>query len=584
MDILKEISLIKENYESGSIDIVDGLSFSQYDTLRRIEFYTNSRYLNGNTDDRGRLKPFYNIINFRINVATRATDFDTKDFDVYTDNPKHYIKSMMFSKEMRAWMKRVNFAKTLNEFGVTRAKYGGVLIKRVKRNGELHIEIPQWKNLITDTVDIKKGVKAERHYMTPVQLETKLDVWDNLREEWDLVEKTFKKTYGKTWSSADRVCVLEVEGEFSNEYIGETGEGYSLQQHFVLLDEEDAPVACLHSEKKTTSDYRYLAWQERPGAALGIGVGEDGFEAQMAVNDSILKEQDIMEIAARTTFWTDSETIENNILSDVETGDILKVKRGETMQVLNTTPSSLPQLDNSRQKWDEQYSRTTSTFEAITGETMPSGTPFRAIAIQNQESTAMFAYRMEEAGIFWREVFKDWIIPHLKSKLTKEHILASDYSIEELMMIDEAFSTEAANRKVIERAIAGKVTNKEEYEQLLEAEKLLLKQNKTKRFIAIPKDYFKDLEAELDINITGEQLNKSVKFENINNLIMTISNTFNPQTGTFTALEDPTISGLLMEAVELMDLNFSPAMFARKAKEPEQVAPQPMPPIEEPVA
>ena len=169
MDILKEISLIKENYEGGSIDIVDGLSFSQYDTLRQIEFYTNSRYLNGNTDDRNRIKPFYNIINFRINVATRATDFDTKDFDVYTDNPQHYIKSMMFSKEMKAWMKRVNFAKTLNEFGVTRAKYGGVLIKRVKRNGELYIEIPQWKNLITDTVDIKNGVKAERHYMTPVQ-------------------------------------------------------------------------------------------------------------------------------------------------------------------------------------------------------------------------------------------------------------------------------------------------------------------------------------------------------------------------------------------------------------------------------
>jgi len=583
MDILKEISLIKENYEGGTIDIINGLSFSQYDTLRRVEFYTNSRYLNGNIDDRNRIKPFYNIINFRINVATRATDFDTKDFDVYTDNPNHYIKSMMFSKEMKAWMKRVNFAKTLNEFGVTRAKYGGVLIKRVKRGGELYIEIPQWKNLITDTVDIKTGVKAERHYMTPVQLETKLDVWNYLREEWDLVQKVFKKTYGKTWSSADRVCVLEVEGEFSNEYVGDEGEGFSLQQHYILLDEDDTPIACLHSEKKTTSDYRYLAWQERPGAALGIGVAEDGFEAQMAVNDSILKEQDIMEIAARTTFWTDSETIENNILNDMETGDIVKVKRGETMQVLNSTPSSLPQLTEMRQKWDEQYSRATSTFEAITGETMPSGTPFRAIAIQNQESTAMFAYRMEEAGIFWREVFRDWIIPHLKSKLTKEHILASDYSIEELMMIDEAFATESANRKVIEQAIAGKVTNKEEYEQLLEAEKLLLKQNKTKRFIAIPKDYFKDLEAELDINITGEQLNKSVKFENINNLIMTISNSFNPQTGTFAALEDPTISGLLMEAVELMDLNFSPAMFARKVKEPEQIAPTPMP-EEQPVA
>jgi len=142
-----------------------------------------------------------------------------------------------------------------------------------------------------------------------------------------------------------------------------------------------------------------------------------------------MKEQNIMEIAARTVFWTDSETVENNVLQDMETGDILRVKQGETMQVLNSTPSSLPQLDNIRAKWDEQYSRATSTFEAVTGETMPSGTPFRALAIQNQESTAMFQYRMEEAGIFWRMIFTDWIVPHLKSKLSREHILASDYTV-----------------------------------------------------------------------------------------------------------------------------------------------------------
>ena len=587
MDILKEIAQIKENYEGGTIDIVDGLSYSQYQTLRKVEFYTNSRYLNGNTDLRNRVKPFYNIINFRINVAVRATDFDTKDFDVYSENPKHYIKSMMFKKEMKNWMKRTNFAQVLNEFGQVRPKYGGVIVKRVKKDGELHIQIPEWKNVITDPVDIEEGVIAERHYMSPVQIQRKMGVWDYVNDEWDKIEKVFKKQHGKNYSTADRVCVLEVEGEFEEEYVtgNENDENYCLQRHFILLDQEDKPTACLHSEKKTQRDYRYLPWQKASGRALGIGVAEDGFEAQYAVNDSVLKEMDIMEIASRTTFWTDSDTIENNMLEDLQTGDILKVKPGETMQVLNTTPSSLPQLDNIREKWDEQYSRATSTFEAVTGETMPSGTPFRAIAIQNQESTALFAYRMEEAGIFWRQIFSDWIVPHLKGKLTREHILTSDFTADELQTIDQALATDAANKKVIEKAIAGKVTTKEEYDQMVDAERELLKVNKNIRFISIPKDYFKDLEAQIDINITGEQINKGAMFESINNLMVTVSNSFNPNTGTFAVLEDPVLSKMFARAVEMANIGISPAELVGKKQTPtmqsQQQMVQPQQPVQE---
>ena len=584
MEILREVQRIKENYEKGTVDIIDGLPYSMYQTLRRIEFYTNSRYLNGNTDNRNRVKPFYNITNFRINVAVRATDIDTKDFTVFSDNPKHYVKSMLFSKEMKNWMKRVSFAKTLNDFGYTRAKYGGVLIKRVRRGGELHIQIPEWKNIVTDSIDIINGVKGERHYMTKVQFQSKMDAWNNLADNLDLVEKTMKKTHGKNYSSSDRVCVLEIEGEFENEYVNETNEGYCLQKHFILLDQDDNAVACLHSEKKTTSDYKYLAWFEASGRGLGIGIAEDSFEAQVAINDSILKESDIMEIASRTLFWTDSASVENNLLTDVESGQLLKVLPGEQFQVLNSTPNSLPQLDNIRVKWDEQVSRATSTFEAVTGETMPSGTPFRSLAVQNQEGMGLFSYRMEEAGIFWRGVFADWIVPHLKGKLTRAHVLTSDFTTEELQVIDEAVSTERANRKVIDRALQGKVTNIEDYQVLLESEKELMRVTKGIRFIDIPDDYFKDLEAQIDINITGEQLNKGVMFETINNMLVTITQSFNPNTGTFSVLEDPILSKIFGKAVEMTGIGISPAeLIPHKATQPQATQPT-EPLIQEPAS
>lgn len=580
MELLKEAQRIKETYESGTVDILPGLPFSMYETLRRIEFYTNSRYLNGNTDSRNRIKPFYNITNFRVNVATRATDLNTKDFVVYSENPKHYVKSMLFGKEMQRWMKAVNFAKTLNDFGHTRAKYGGVLIKRVVRNGELYIQIPEWKNIITDAVDIKAGVKGERHWMTPVQFQTKEGVWSNMDEAWDLINKTFNKSHGKNYSSSDRICVLELEGEFDNSYIDETKEGYSLQKHFILLDHDDNPVIVLHSEKKTSSDYKYLPWLEASGRGLGIGIAEDSFEAQTAINDTILKEVDIMEIAARTLYWSDSKSVEDNLLSDVESGQVIKVNTGETMQVLNSTPNSLPQLDNIRNKWDEQVSRATSTFEAVTGETMPSATPFRALAVQNQEGKELFTYRIQEAGIFWREVFADWIVPHNKRKLSRGHILTSDFTTEELLAIDEAVATEKANDKVIQRAIEGKVTNKDEYEQLLSAEKELLKTTKATRFIDIPDDFFKDLEAQIDVNITGEHLNKGVLFETINNMLVTITQSFNPQTGTFAILEDPTLSKIFGKAVELSGVGISPTeLMGRKPAKEEMTMPRDINPL-----
>jgi hypothetical protein len=211
---------------------------------------------------------------------------------------------------------------------------------------------------------------------------------------------------------------------------------------------------------------------------------------------------------------------------------------------------------------------------------MPSGTPFRALAIQNQESTAMFQYRMEEAGIFWRQVFSEWIVPHLKSKLTREHILAGDFTADELQVIDEALATDAANKKVIERAIRGEVTYKEDYDKLLELEREMLKTNKSTRFISIPKDYFKDLEAQIDINITGEQINKGVMFESINNILTTVTNSFNPNTGTFAVLEDPVLSKLFARAVEMADVGISPAeLIPRKAQASQPMMQAPQPPV-----
>jgi hypothetical protein len=54
----------RDNYRSQTIEITDGYEFSQYQTLRTIELYHNSKFTTGGKDSLGREEPLYNIIKF----------------------------------------------------------------------------------------------------------------------------------------------------------------------------------------------------------------------------------------------------------------------------------------------------------------------------------------------------------------------------------------------------------------------------------------------------------------------------------------------------------------------------------------
>src|SRR4051794_38819938 len=75
----------RDEYRSNTVTITEGYEFSQYETLRTIELYHNSKFTSGPKDSLGREKPFYNITKFRVNVAVRATDLDTKDVQIQAD-------------------------------------------------------------------------------------------------------------------------------------------------------------------------------------------------------------------------------------------------------------------------------------------------------------------------------------------------------------------------------------------------------------------------------------------------------------------------------------------------------------------
>lgn len=549
MDIPKEAKLLTKqlvkSYEEDKIEIVEGLLYSQYETLRRIEFYWNSKYTSGQTDELGRVKPFYNISKFRVNVATRATDLDIKDVKVTSDDPDDRVRSLVFNKEIYNWMKGVNFGRTLNIAGQTRAKYGGVLVKKVEKDGDLDIQVVEWKNVITDQVDIIGGTIIEKHYMSPVELANKRDVWSN-------VEEAIKKCSGKDENKTNKIVVYEVHGEFPETYSPdyENGDPYTFRKMMFILAGNEANIPLYYEEEKELP-YKYLAWDKISGRGLGAGIVEDGFEAQQWTNDAIIAEKNVMDLSGKIFIKTNSENLGSNIHTDADSGQIFQLEDGEDANVLQLMPNSLPQFQNLVEKWNTQYERQTNTFDSVSGETLPSNTPLGSVAIQTAQASSFFDYRREEAGIFWREVFNDWILPNIAKRINREHILASDYSPEELDLIQKAFSKTMANRKVEELMKQGKPMMKTDYATLIETLSNMIAENGNTQFLEVPKGYFTDFKPKITIDLTGESKNKQENLTSLFNVLTQIAS--NPA-----LLQDPNLMQIFNQMLELSNIRFTP--------------------------
>ena len=576
---------------------MDGLTFSQWKTIRMCEFYSNSRYLGsqssvtsngilldgGNKDELGRDAPFYNIVNYRVTIAKVATDLDVKDMDITSDDPKHYVKTMLLRKELYKWMKESNFSQFLNRFGYTRAKYGGALVKKHEYNDgegdELEIEVVQWKNAITDQINIADNPIIERHYMTFAEILKKKDTWDNVEEVLQANSniKTAKK-YGQKEIS-NRICVYEIKGEFPKSYLldakdkdhkDEDEYEYTLQEYYIA--DVYGKNYVLYADDLKESPYKYKSWEEMEGRGLGRGVIEDSEEAQVWINDAVKNEKNAMDLAGKVVLKTTSKKIGNNIL-EIDNGKIFEIEEGKEFDVMNLTPSALGEFQVQINKWKEQADGATSSYDANTGEQPPSGTPYSQTALLNQIASKPFDYRREEAGIFITEIMNDWVIPFTIKKLKKKHILMSDFDQDELDLIDEDFQNHRANEKVRENLKQGKYTSPEEYQAYKDMEKLV----GSKRYLEMPDKYFDDIECYITINPTGELKNKQAILQSLDHIIGQYIQSFNPATGQYGVTNDPYLKKLFDTAIELAGTGVSPASLGKGSQQTGAMAQNTMP-------
>lgn len=538
---------IETNYIGGqSTTISKYVQWDMLETLNTIDAYLNSKHTSGEFDSQGREKPFFNICTAAVNIWYRATDIDTKNIRFKATKTKDTIDAFLASIYLRDWMNKENFGAFLNEWGRVLCRYGSASSKFIENDKGLSAIVTPWNRLIVDQVEYDNNIKIEVLELTEAQLKKrkgynkeivkKLCETIRTRETVDKVKKDNKNYYIKLY---------EVHGELPLSYLTGNeidGEEDVQQMHVVTFlakkdksDEYDSFTLISGREAKEPNSIAHLIQED--GRTLGIGAVEHLFQAQWMMNHTVKAIKDNLDLASKLIFQTSDGTfVGQNTLSSIENGDIVVHANNQPLTQLANNSNNVPSLQSFGTMWKQLSNEIVGISESMLGITAPSGTAWRQVDALLQESHSLFELMVENKGIALKNLLKTYVLPYIKKKMNNSKEITAILEAHEITKIDGMYvkneATKRANKDLMKSILENKMPTPADQAILMSAHSSglqdSLSQQGNQRFFAPSeidwKEQFKDLEDELEIDITGESEDTKDVLTTLNTALQVVMN------------------------------------------------------------
>lgn len=554
---------------------MDNFKFNQYKVLRKIHLYLNNEFESGPYDSQGNPKYFYNLCNFRNDQATKNIDMDSKDVEITGKSETDFAKSFFLRAEWEQFVKKEQLGKMLNQLSEDLPRYGSVVWKRMKVDGKIKLYDVDLRNLINDPTAfcLKDSPVVERHTMSAVDMRA-MTAWDQTEVEKFLRSTTgtpvqpFMENTGQSiplaYSVVDMIpefAVYEIWGWLPEHLLPQSimqgAEPKPNGLRYVMaiasgIEQGGSPT--LFYAKEVSQDlfpYAELHYRRVKGRWLGQGNVERLFPLQVRANELINRYYRSLRLGTIHLYQTRDRLVVRNVLTDAEDGDIIETKSEITP--IETSLRAFPQLQSELQTIEGQADRECNTFEVVTGETLPTNTPFRLGALQGQNAAKLYNFIRQNIGLFLEYVVNEWLLPDFAKGLSEEHILEILGSVDEVEKFDQALMTshlyEAYKKYVLANGNLPSPTEMDVFKGTV------LEQIKnSKRTSMIPKGYFEDQDYHIVVNTVNENHNKPAILESLANVFQIIAT--NPQ-----ALQDPRVNMVFNKILEESHA-MSPALLA----------------------
>jgi len=233
--------------------------------------------------------------------------------------------------------------------------------------------------------------------------------------------------------------------------------------------------------------------------------------------------KDTLDIVSKLIMQTsDARYVGRNVLNAVETGDIfIHDVNMPLTRVANDKPD-ITALQNFGSMWRGLGQEITSTPEALRGMTPVSGTPLGTTEIVTSQGIGIHEYRQGKIAEFWQEIYRDWVLPHMRDEINKGSKWLDDLTLAELQDVAEKVSTKETNDRIKQAILSGKMVTPEEQALMQEVVKETFMKGGEKRFLEAFKDEFADLPMDVEISIKNKQKNLADVVNKLNSVFRTL--------------------------------------------------------------
>lgn len=531
MDIFQIIKKQEDNLLHGkAIKIGKYADHNHTEKISTISAYLNNQHISGKTDSKGREKPFLTLgLQFAYNWY-KLTDISRKHIKFRASNSKQRLKALVATLLFRDWMNKHNFGQWLNKWGWTLSCYGSAVSKLVEKNGELIPTIVEWDKMICDPIDFTNNPKIEKLYFTPAQLRQQPYDKEKIEEAIKNYKEIRETLEGQDIDvSSEYIGIYEVHGNLPLSLLTDRKEDeneYRQQMHIVFMhqnrDKEDVNVS-LYRGKEEKDPYMISHLLEQDGRTLSIGAIESSFDAQWMVNDMAKKTLDQLEIASKLAVQTsDTRFTGKNYLEDFDNGFIAVYEEGKPLTPINNQSHDIPVMLQFLELFKQNGREATGSYESITGQTMPSGTPYSLGAMLNQEARGLFDMFRENKGLALEQIIRTYVIPHFKKTLKTTDELVAVLSGEELEEFDE-LTLPARLGQQLKTLLQVGIPSTDQLMAMTEMEgtRRIIRpsDNENKTW----KEYFGDFEFDIEVDITGENRDKQATLLSLDTLLQRMS-------------------------------------------------------------
>lgn len=537
----------------------NGYQFSQYQLLNIIDLYYNSKFETGEIDSEGQRKLFLNICAFRADVASKMVDLDTKDFVFIPDNSDSKWGAFFIQKEFKDWAKRNYLGELINDTVENYPKYGTVVIKKCGKT----LERVPLRNLYNqqDAKDLQSA-----RFVIEIHRDMTLDEM-NEYPDWDT--SGLDLDYGKTTTVYERYGTVPLK--FYNEYVGKSTPDSQ--------DDENIDVVCictltpkeegqkgdtgtiLYMEKITERPYLEVHWKKQDGRWLGIGEVENQLENQISRNMIANLRRRALLWSSKKVFQSPDDTLPKNLVRNVKDGDVIRIMPNGNITQVDMSSREIGEFQSTEEIWEKNSDQKSFTYESATGESMPSGTPFRLGVILSNAVNSHFGMKKEKLGLFWKRIITEFVFDIFKKENSKKHTLTM-FGTEKGINDLRALAVDIEMNKRLTDWAMGETDKVYDWEAVKKGLQDTY-QNKSHLFVEIPDSFYDDIKHHIELVITGEEIDVASDISSLTTLYQTML-----QSG------DPRAEQVLQEIFALRGKNLEAMIGKKPEPQPQQQMPQ----------